>query len=171
MYATPANYIASILAGENSLQELRTLAGSRAKRLNSRDIYLPTQNDAELAAAAWACEMTALETSAEAMEDRRIEWADFDRMLAGMDAALRNVAEFFGFSCEPERLQAIANGPLMRRYSKALEHEYSPDLRRELIGEAAEQFSREIDGALAMLRAAAEKSPLLARALTRAGED
>src|SRR5438552_3296989 len=96
MYATPRNYIASILAGENSLQELRMLAGSRAKRLNARDIYLPTQNDADLAAAAWACEMTALETSAEAMEDRRIDWADFDGMLAGMDAGLRNVAEFLG---------------------------------------------------------------------------
>ena len=35
MYATPANYIASILAGENSVQELRTLAGSRSQRLNS----------------------------------------------------------------------------------------------------------------------------------------
>ena len=171
MYATPANYIAGILAGENSLQELRMLAGSRTKRLNSRDIYLPTQNDADLAAAAWACEMTALEASAEAMEDRRIEWADFDPMLTDMDAGLRNMTEFFGFACEPERLRAIATGPLMRRYSKALEHEYSPDLRRELIGEASEQFSREIDGALAMLRAAAEKSPLLARALGRARGD
>src|SRR6059058_3498168 len=105
MYATPTNYVASILAGENSLQELRLLAGSRAKRLNSRDIYLPTQNDADLAAAAWACEMTALEVSAEAMEDRRVDWADFDRMLADMVAGLRNACEFFGFACEPERLQ------------------------------------------------------------------
>ena len=59
----------------------------------------------------------------------------------------------------------------MSRYSKALEYEYSPSLRQELIGEARSSFAREIDGALAMLRAAAEKSPLLARALTRAGED
>ena len=91
-------------------------------------------------------------------------------MLADMVAGLRNAAEFFGFACAPERLQAIATGPLMRRYSKALEHEYSPDLRRELIGEASEQFASEIDGALAMLRAAAEKSPLLARVLARASE-
>src|SRR5438874_2363937 len=109
MYATPANYVASILAGENSLQELRVLAGGRAKRLNKREIYLPAQNDADLAAAAWACEMTALEASAEAMEDRGIEWADFDRMLADIDAGLRKVAEFFGFAVEPERLRAITN--------------------------------------------------------------
>jgi hypothetical protein len=171
MYAMPQNYIASILAGENSVQELRMLAGSRAQRLNARGAYLPTQTDADLAAGAWACEMTALEASAEAMQDRRIVWADFDRMLADMEAALRTLAEFFGFALEPERLKAIANGPLMLRYSKAVEYEYSPGLRRELITEASEQFAPEIDGALAMLRTAAEKSPLLGRALARAKEN
>src|SRR5438270_2314070 len=78
MYATPRNYIASILAGENSLQELRMLAASRAKRLARRVSVLgPAHNDAELAAIAWACEMTALEGAADAMADRRIAWADF----------------------------------------------------------------------------------------------
>jgi hypothetical protein len=58
----------------------------------------------------------------------------------------------------------------MKRYSKALEYEYSPDLREELIAGALHLHGGEIDAALAMLRAAAEKSPLLARALARAGE-
>ena len=57
----------------------------------------------------------------------------------------------------------------MRRYSKALEYDYSAGLRRELIAEAT-AAPREIDDALAMLGRAAEKSPLLARALERAGE-
>jgi hypothetical protein len=168
VYATPRNYAASILAGENSVQELKMLAGSRAQRANPRGIYLPAQNDADHAAAAWAAEMTALEASAEAMADRKIAWADFDQMLGDMEGELARIAEFFGFGAEG--LTEIANGPLMSRYSKALEYEYSPGLRRELIGEVSEQFVREIDGALAMLRGAAEKSPLLARALTRAGE-
>jgi hypothetical protein len=169
MYAAPANYIAAILAGENSVQELRMLAGSRAKRLNSRAIYVPAQNDAELAAAAWACEMTALEAAADAMPDRPIEWADFDRMLGSMESALAGVAAFFGF--DPDAVGGIATGPLMRSYSKAPEHDYSPALRRELIGEAAEQFQNEIAGALAMLRRASENSPLLARAFERSTED
>jgi hypothetical protein len=171
MYATPRNYIASILAGENSLQELRMLAGPRAQRANARDVYVPAQNDADHAAAAWVTEMTALETAAEAMMDRQVAWADFDAMLRAMENELARVAAFFGFTTDPDRIRALATGPLMRRYSKALEYEYSAGLRLELIGEASEQFAREIDGALAMLRAAAEKSLLLARALTRAGED
>jgi len=39
-----------------------------------------------------------------------------------------------------------------------------------LIGEASERFAVDIKGALAMLESAAEKSPLLARALARARE-
>ncbi len=168
MYATPQNYVASILAGENSVQELRLLAGGRAQRMNARGIYLPAQNDAELAAAAWACEMGGLEAAADAMPDRQIAWADFDRMLRGMETELARVAAFFGIAAD--RLTSIATGPLMTRYSKAPEHAYSASLRQELIAETSEQFAREIERALAMLRSVAEKSPLLARALTRASE-
>lgn len=171
MYARPGNYVASILAGENSLKELRALGDYRAQRLNSRGIVLPAaRNDAERAAIAWACEMTSLEVAAEKMTDRRIAWADFDTMLGEMDAELDRVAAFFGFTADPARLRAIAAGPLMQRYSKALEYEYSPALRYELIAQEFRIQGREIDAALAMLRAGAEKSLLLARALERTRE-
>jgi hypothetical protein len=170
MYAAPRNYVASILAGENSVKELRTLAGKRAQRLSSRGIYMPAQNDAGQAAAAWAAEMTALEAAADAMKDRTIAWADFDIMLVDVAAELGRIAGFFGFEAGPDRVSAIASGPLMNRYSKAPEHDYSPTLRRDLILETLEQHGRDIDRALAMLKFAADKSPLLARALARAGE-
>jgi hypothetical protein len=169
MYAAPANYVASILAGENSLKELRMLAPSRAQRLARRVAALgPAHGDAELAAIAWACEMSALEAAADAMPDRLVEWAHFDSMLEDMAGALPRIAEFFEFQAEPELLVAIARGPLMDRYSKALDYEYSPQLRREVIAQATAAHSAEIHRALAMLRAAAEKSPMLARALARA---
>ena len=171
IYATPANYIASIIAGENSLKELRMLAVARAERLSRRVSAFPTaHSDADLAAIAWACEMTALEVSAEAMTDRRIEWADFDAALADMETALGRTAAFFGFATHPEQLRAIASGPLMSRYSKDTSYDYSAELRRELIAEAATVDRANIERALAMLRSAAEKSPLLARALARAEE-
>jgi hypothetical protein len=171
MYARPRNYVASILAGENSLKELHMLAEYRRQRLEARGIALPRAgNDAERAAAAWACEMTTLEAAAEAMGDRHVGWAEFDFMLGDMAAELGRVADFFGFTADPSGLQAIAAGPLMLRYSKAPEYEYSPALRDELIAEAIHFHGRQIDAALAMLRASAEKSPLLARALSRAEE-
>jgi hypothetical protein len=171
MYATPRNYIASILAGENSLVELRQLAPSRVQRLSRRvPAIWAAHSDAELAAIAWACEMTALDAAADAMPNRQIDWADFDRMLEDMPAALGRVVTFFGFDVNKPELQAIATSPLMTRYSKGLEYDYSADLRRELIAEAMAANLSAIDDALAMLGAAAEKSPILARALERAGE-
>lgn len=169
MFATPRNYIGSILAGENSVKEMRLLAGSRAQRLNSRQIYLPSQSDADLAAAAWACEITALERAADRMVDRKILWVNFDQMLGEMDFALTNVANFFGF--DSRRAVEIASGPLMGRYSKATEYEYGANLRRELIAEAGERFASDIERALAMLTSGAEKSPLLGRALARVKEN
>jgi hypothetical protein len=171
MYARPRNYVANILAGETSVQELRVLSGKRAQRLNARAIYIPAQNDADLAAAAWAAEMTALEAAAEIMADRQIVWADFDAMLGDIEPELMRVASFFGFDAKQDQVRAIASGELMNRYSKALEHEYSPALRRDLIAETIEQHGRQIDGALAMLERSAQESPLLARALTRSASE
>ena len=169
MYANPRNYVASILAGENSLKELHGHVDYRRQRLASRAISFPEpRNDAELAAIAWACEMTSLEAAADAMPDRSIAWADFDVILEDIGGELGRVAEFFGFSANPAKIQAIASGPLMQRYSKALEFDYSPSLRNDLITQEFELQGPAIDAALAMLRATAEKSPLLARALTRA---
>jgi hypothetical protein len=169
MFASPRNYIASILAGENSVKELRMLADNRIQRLAGRGIVLTAgRSDAELAGIAWACEMTALETASEAMADRMIAWADFDRMLDDMPAALKSAADHFGFAADPSIIATITSGPLMSSYSKALEYDYSADLRRELIEEAGQYHRSPIESALAMLRSAAEKSPLLGRALARA---
>ena len=169
MYAIPRNYVASILAGENSVKELQALADTRRQRLATRGIELPPPcNDAERAAAAWACEMTTLEAAAAEMNDRQIAWADFDAVLRNVTVELGRIAAFFGFGADQDRLEAIAAGPLLRRYSKDPSYEYSPSLREALIEQELRLRSREIDTALAMLRAASEKSPLLARAVSRA---
>ena len=172
MYASPRNYIASILAGENSVKELHALADYRAQRLTGRGIALPaSRHDADRAAAAWACEMTTLEAAADVMADRQVAWADFDATLNNMTAELGRVATFLGFNADAAKLDAIARGPLMMRYSKDPDYEYSPNLREQLIAQEVRLQGADIDAALAMLRSAAEKSPLLARALDRAGGD
>ena len=159
VYASSRNFVASILAGENSRKELHALAAYRRKRLATRGITLPdARNDADLAASAWACEMTSLEAAAEAMQDRYISWVDFDSMLTDTSAGLIGIADFFGFQADAAQLQAIAAGPLMQRYSKALEYEYSPALRNELIAQEIRLGGSEIDAALAMLHRNSEKS-------------
>ena len=168
LFAPARTYIASILAGENNALELQALAPGRAQRMAGRVGTLPpARHNADLAAAAWACEMTALEAAADHMGDRQIAWAAFDPMLDDMAGALGRVSRQFGFIAAPGQLDAIARGPLMQRYSKALEYDYSPALRRDLIADAEARFGREIDQALATLTTAAKDAPLLARALAR----
>jgi hypothetical protein len=165
LYATPLSFISGILAGENSRKELAGRAEQRTGRLVARGVKLPAaRSEADLAAAAWACEMIALESA----DGPNIRWADFDLVLSHLEGFLGELAEFFGFSATPERVAEIANGPLTRRYSKATEYEYSPELRRELLAEAERHHRTEVESALAMLDAASETAPLLRKALDRA---
>ena len=165
LYATPLAYISGILAGENSRKELAGLADTRRVRLASRDLDLPDpRNEADAAASAWACEMTALE----AADEGSCLWADFDVVLGDLEGSLRKFVNHLEFAATDEQLREIANGPLTRRYSKATEYEYTPQLRRDLLAEANERHRADIESALAMLSAAAETAPLLRKALMRA---
>lgn len=173
LYATPRNYVAGILAGENSLKELAARHEQRVISLGERGIGAAglDVSDAHRAAAAWACEMTSLEAAADVMADRKLLWADFDVMLDDVAGWLGRCARHFGFAASPERLTELAEGPLMRRYSKALEYDYSPSLRAELLDEATHWHRPQIDAAMAALAMLAESSPLLARALERAEQE
>ena len=81
---------------------------------------------------------------------------------------LAHITDFFGFNAGPGRLEAVAQGPLMPRYSKDPNYEYSWRIRGDLIAQELRLQGHDIEGGLAMLRSASEKSPLLARALARA---
>ena len=169
MFVPASSYIATILAGENSLKEMRVLHDDRAKRMAGRVPVMAgsKRSDAHRAAMAWACEMTSLEAAADAMPDREIMWLDFDGFLASPAAGLVEAAHHSGIELPAAEPDGIVNGPLMRRYSKALEYDYSPDLRRELQAEARQFHARDIEAALAALDDAAHGSPLLERALSR----
>jgi|tagenome__1003787_1003787.scaffolds.fasta_scaffold20947658_2 hypothetical protein len=172
LYVKPRNFLSSILAGPNSRRELYNRVEDREHRLLSREIALPpSRGDADLVAAAWAAEMTSLEVAADAMPDRHIGWMDFDEFLEDVQGGLATSVKVLGLAADSNRLTAIAQSPLIQRYSKAPQFEYSPALRREVIDGAIRRHGQEIDDALAMLDEAAEKSPLLARSLARCRGD
>ena len=165
LYTAPRSFISGILAGGNSRRDMIDHVDGRAARLATRGIVLPPlRNAADVAAAAWACEKTALELA----DGPNVLWADFDRFLADIEASLARITEFFGFAAPPGRLKEVATRPLSRPYSKATQYDYSPQLREQLIAEANEQHRADIESALAMLDAAAETAPLLRKALNRA---
>lgn len=166
--ASPRNYIASILAGENSSMELEALAPTRVALMARRAGPLPAPRHlADLAAVGWACGVTALEGVAAMRGDAQVHWCDFDRFLVDKPAHLAAIAEALALPAAPEAVAALADSPLLKRYSKAMEYHYSSALRAELIADATRQCGDEIDEALAMLGQVAAGSPLLARALQR----
>src|SRR3546814_2589720 len=80
--------------------------------------------------------MTSLELNASKLPADSVRWMDFDLFLADPARHFAELAAFFSHPVEAATAQTVCDGPLMRRYSKALEYEYSPELRREILAEA-----------------------------------
>ncbi|WP_380878143.1 hypothetical protein ACFB49_15740 [Sphingomonas sp. DBB INV C78] len=171
LYVRPESYLATILAGEASIQELGALSGTRLLRLHARIEAEPWRlwnlSLGERAALGWACEMSALEQAAGAAATGQVLWLDFDEFLTRPAEALAACAAHFGQPLGEEQAAALTGGPIMTRYSKAPEHAYSPQLRRDVIAQAAREQAGEIGRGRQWLADAARDFPLIARALDR----
>jgi hypothetical protein len=171
LFVSPESYIATILAGSNAREEAKTLTEGRLKRLNhrvGRDAWrLGSLSEGEALAASWAAEMSAL------VETQRIAGAramllDFDRFLSNPDEQLAKTFRHFDCKTTPKKVADILAGPHMQRYSKAPEHPYSPELRRELLDQARKTHAVEIAKGLAWLDRAANEVPVVRESLTLA---
>jgi hypothetical protein len=164
-------YVETILGGDASRQELAMLTPSRVARLAGRcpDLVLAADRltEAQKAVVGWACEMTSLARAGDALGSDRVLWIDFEDFLASPAATLDRAAGFLGHALPPGEAQRLAGGPLMRRYSKAPEYEYSPALRRDVLADARRRFGRDIDTALAGLAAMGQRWPAIGRVLER----
>ena len=171
LYATPDTYLASILAGQNSWQTLAALSEIRLARLQGRcpglAADLGAMHDGLKAALGWACEMTSLEAAAAALPAGAVLWLDFDAFLADPVRHFLAIADHFGITMAAPQARAICEGPLMRRYSKAPEYEYSPDDRRHTLADARARHGRAIGEALGWLGGLAEGYPAMMQAIRR----
>jgi hypothetical protein len=172
LYATPSHYLENILAGENSWQTLQALSPVRLARLQRRcpglDANLSAMHDGLKAALGWACEMTSLEAAAARLPAGAVLWMDFDRFLADPAVRFAAIARDFGHAVEAATARAICEGPLMGRYSKALDYEYSPALRREILADARRRHAGAISDALNWLGGLESRYPAAAQAIRRA---
>ncbi len=172
LYARPDRYLENILAGENSWQTLQALSPVRLARLQSRcpglEADLSTMHDGLRAALGWACEMTSLEAAAAGLPEGSVQWLDFDLFLDDPAVHLAAVADHFGHAADAATIGAIVRGPLMRRYSKALDYEYSPDLRRRILAEARHRHASAISDGLNWIARLGLLYPAVADAIRRA---
>lgn len=167
LYVRPAIYIATMLAGPNNRIDLTAFGGLRRQRLRNRGIdTAPLYQLAAgpLAALAWLCEAAAFHA---APDDGRFLAIEFDAFLSEPAAGLVAAARHLGLPAEAGPARAAVEGPDMRTYSKAQQHEYSPALRAEVIAQARREFAAEIQAGLDWLAETAARNDLARRAIQR----
>jgi hypothetical protein len=167
----PESYFATILAGPNARAEAKGLTAARLKRLHhrlGREVWrLGSFGEGEGLALAWAAEMAALADAAKSAGDR-VLWVDFDDFLAAPQETLARILAHFDCAPDPRALNDIVSGPLMQRYSKAPDHAYSAQLRRELLDEARKAHAPVIAKGLEWLDRANADIPLPSSPLSAA---
>jgi hypothetical protein len=172
LYARPDRYLENILAGANSWQTLQALSPVRLARLQGRCPGLAADpaamHDGLKAALGWACEMSSLEAAAARLPAGTVLWLDFDTFLADPAAHLAAVARHFGHDPDAATIRAIVEGPLMGRYSKAPDYEYSPDLRRRILADARHRHGPAISDGLNWIAGLGGRYPAVADAIRRA---
>ena len=169
---SPESYFATILGGPNSRQEARTLAPSRLERLHRRigqpAWQLASLSEGEVLGLSWACEMSALAQATEAAAGRALQ-VDFDQFLGSPTNVLTAVLRHFDLDGSSNEASAILAGPDMRRYSKAPEHAYDAQLRRDVLNQARAMHGVEIGRGLAWLDRAAAQFTAIRDAMKLAG--
>lgn len=169
LYVPLNRYLPTILAGENSIKETGTLLESRLQRLKCRIGATPGDaQDLPLAhqvAASWLCETVTLFDAMKNAPGANIKWMDFDDFLAAPKEQLLEIADHFGHDLANDQAESLVSGPIMSSYSKAPEHDYSTNLREELLNEASQIHAADIENAMLWINELAEKFPLVAGAM------
>lgn len=164
LYQSPETHLAALLAGANTLNDLRGFAQMRHRRISHRydAPVLAASTVGELAAQVWLCEAGA----AAAVHDAAgLSVMNFEAFLSAPALELARACDVFGLTPGDDKIEAALAGPIMKTYSKAPEHAYSPATRREIIADAQKQHGEEIRRGAAYLDAAGKQSKEMARAL------
>lgn len=139
----PDIHLAVLLAGPNAVNDLRSFAQMRWRRLNAH-IPLPPLaqfSTGELAALCWLAE-------ADAAARAELVAFDFDALLDSPEQTLSAIAAALGVSAPRDKIAAAAASPIMKRYSKSPDHEYDAALRARIIAEARRDHGAEIQKGL-----------------------
>jgi hypothetical protein len=164
--AEPA--LATLLAGANSLIDLRGHGAERLKRLSARIgggiAPLYTLSPGQLAAMSWLAESMTRREALDRLGDRVIP-VDFDDFLGDVAQFLQRILVHFDLPAEAGQLARLAASPVLGRYSKALEHDYGPAIRNGILADARRAHRVEIDKGIRWLEQLARSDRAVARVL------
>jgi hypothetical protein len=165
-------YLATLLAGENSVQDLRGHAPGRMRRLqafcSSTLRPLHELSIGELAALGWLVE-TRAQQAAVRLFPGRVLGLDFDAFLEDVAGHMGRIMQLFGLSSEPAFLAQIDKSPVLSRYSKATDRPFTPAERTRLLGESRAKHREELARGLAWLEGLARADGAVAAVVAAAG--
>ncbi len=164
--AEPA--LATLLAGVNSLIDLRGHGAERLKRLSARlgaEITpLYALSPGELAAMSWLAESMTRREALESFAGRVIP-IDFDDFLGDVAGSMQRILVHFDLPADAAYLAQLAASPALARYSKAPEHDYSPVMRNRILADARRAHRDEIDRGMRWLEHLAGSERAVAQVL------
>ena len=165
IYQTPALHLAALLAGQNTLIDLRGFAQMRHRRLNRFMDASPLASASlgELAAQVWLSEAA----GAASVKGGKFDAVNFENFLAAPQESLAKACGVFGFETTQDKISTALSGPIMKTYSKAPEHAFTAETRKQILADATRNHKTEIDRGLAYIDAAGQRSETLAKAITQ----
>ena len=153
-------YLATLLAGEHSLRDLQGHAPQRQRHLQSRLLEAgslhPITSAGELAALSWLTESFCQHAALAAFPGRVLR-IDFEQLLQDVSEGIGAIAAHLALSADAQALGSLDRSPVLTRYSKAPEHEYSRDLRDAVLAESRRNNAIEIARGLAWLETLARR--------------
>lgn len=163
-------YLATLLAGENNYLDLRGMSAERYRRLTMlADAQPPaplhTLSLGEIAALTWLTEKLT-QFAAQDQIGSRILTMDFDTFLTDPVSETQRIFKHFNLSASPDFFAGVPSSDVLKHYSKAPEHGYTPQFRAQILNQARAQHGSEIAKGLAWLDRMAALSPTAADALS-----
>ena len=165
-------YLATLLAGQNSLIDLRGHGPERMRRVQARFgasvAPLHALSVGELAALSWLAETSAQRDALKALPGRVID-VDFDTLLGDVAGQMARILEHFALPDAGRHSAQMARSASLSRYSKAPEYDYSADARAEVLRESRRSNRLEIRKGLEWLEALAKSNREVAEIVGHAG--
>ena len=164
-------YLATLLAGQNSPIDLRGHGPERMRRLQSR-IAAPlaplyTLSIGELAAMSWLAESCTQREAVQRFAGRIIA-LDFDQFLSAVTDSMGRILSHFGLPHDAQYLSEVGRSPVLGRYSKAPEYDYTPNVRAEVLRDSRRHNNEEIRKGMVWLERRAKSDNRVAETLNGA---
>jgi hypothetical protein len=168
LVAAPQVHMATLFAGENNMREVDVMGPSRLARLTRRapEISLRFQDlsPGVKVAVTWLSEMASSVAALRLFGSGGLA-VDFDRFLVNPRGAIAAIFDRLQIEVSTNQLSALAASPHFGRYSKSQAHEYSPQLRQELLRHAWTQNAAEIRKGLDWISETLARAPGLSATL------